>query len=283
MKKLVCALALMVAAGTVSAGEPKGYFYAIETTGASDRLYRIDWDGEVTPIGPIGGLGFPTIRDIVWDSNNEKLYGYDDGLYLWLRIDTVSGQATALGDLEFPTQKQTFNPLDGLIYAPQYDEIFMIDPSSGAIVDDPLVGAKLPQMPRSMEFGYWTASRFPGFYYITNAGQFWFVRFADWSWFGIGSNFQARTQLIWDRNTSKLYQFRAGSVNDFYEINQITGTEEETPSVDWEIRDLDIRRIAFVPEEVASLQCVLLDDDGDGDIDLFDFANVQNCFGAPAN
>ena len=72
------------------AGGQDSFFYAIEEVRGFERLWRIDLDGTMTPIGE--NTGFPSVTLVAWDSDRDALFGYDSEFAVLLELDTDSGQ-----------------------------------------------------------------------------------------------------------------------------------------------------------------------------------------------
>ncbi len=268
--------ALVLLAVAMVAVEPNGFFYALDRPDRADRLYRIDWDGTVTPIGEEGALGFPGVVGLAWDRNEHKLYGYDSTLDVWLIINTSTGRAEELGAFSLVFRDMTFNANDGLIYAITQNEIVFVEPSTGeATLLKNISGIA------GITHVLVTTGGFDGLFFVSSSGLTLLVE-PTWNSIWLAGNVRGSEALIWNPLTDELYSFVEPS---FYLVNQVTGNQELM--LTWDFGPgpspiSNIQALTFVPSDNPPLpECVLVDSDGDDDIDLTDFADFQNCFTGP--
>ncbi len=253
-----------------------GFFYAIEPDNGADRVYRIDVDEDfqptVTPIGDEGSLGYPQVRGIVWDSDGERLLGFDTQFDVWLEIDTTTGAATVLGTFSRAPFDLTYNPNDGMVYGLEGNSLWRIDPNTGeatlAVSSIATIGlAHVLDTTGGLD-GLFTA----------RASGLTLVAEPDFELIDFGGNVQGRRAMMWDPSTDTLYNYSGGATHDWYVVNQVTGSEVLVAH--WDL-DITVLAITFVQTEPQPLTCDRMDSDDDGDIDLIDFAAFQACFNGP--
>ncbi|MBI4717158.1 MAG: hypothetical protein HY763_05080 [Planctomycetes bacterium] len=251
------------------------FFYVLEPPDRKDRVYRIDWNGTVTPIGAEGALGWSSVRQLVWDWEHGRLYGFDDQFDVWLEINPTSGAGTALGAFTIEPTFLTYSPDDDMVYASNQFSIHRIDPRTGSH----------SQIANFSSFGLAyiraTTGGLTGLATLEYTGLT-IVRLPDLMPFRIGGGLVYPTALFWDPSNDILYQFNASDNNTFYTINQVTGARTTTGSWNFGFNPLTVSSIAFVPAGgEPTLDCRPFDTDGDDDLDLADWAIMQDCFGGP--
>lgn len=253
-----------------------GFFLAVEAPNGSGALLRIDLDGTVERIGSEGELGFPKIAQIVWDSDKERVLGYDSLLDVWLEIDPSTGRARALGELGAFTREtldMTYNTNDGLIYALS-GTVFQIVPDTGDVI---------PAVDISTSGGIaYTMNGLGGLsgYWSVNGTGLDFYTETNWTRTnvaGAGGSAVALRSLVSYPGTKTLYMLAAGNL--IFVINTVTTNR----SLMLDLGDLgtNLNSMVFVPGTPAGRSCSVTDTDNDGDIDLFDFSAYQECFTGP--
>jgi hypothetical protein len=252
-----------------------GFFYAIERADGDDRLYRIDWDGEVTPIGSPGAFGFPAVQRIVWDKNDERLYGYESTFDIWVEIDTKTSRAMEIGPIDIPfPDDMTFNPNDSLVYAWAGRALVAINPKTAEWQEARPPGRSYAGLAHVLD----SMRGLDGFFTKESQGLV-FLPEPNWNPIVIGGDCCDGQFMVWDEVGDRLLSiYRTSNEVLVYEVNQVTGMP--TLIAEWNL-PIIIDSIDFVPQETRRNSCLFLDTDDDGDIDLDDYAVFSECFTGP--
>ena len=273
---------LLVLSVVAQSPQGEGFFYAVQPPQGSDRLFRIEWDGTLTPIGEPGAFGFPSVEAIVWDQENEKLYGHETTFNILVEIDTQTSEATEVGPLDIPggdLRHWSFNVNDGLLYALVNGQLYAIDSASGSwnLVRD-LRGSADQGLTHTLD----AIRGLDGFYSVGAGGGLFLVTEPDWATISLGGTVRSSgfDQLFWDASTDTLWHVKNARPIQFYNVNQVTGDEElsiELPKLPFS----PVFSLAFVSSESERPDCSSMDTDDDGDIDLDDYTVFSECFTGP--
>lgn len=257
--------------------ERSGYFYVVEGPLELDRLYRVDFDGTVTPIGREGQLAYPAVDNLIWNWGEKRLFGLDRTLRVWLEINPSTGRATSIGPLDVIIDGAiTYNSIDGNIYMHTSGTdgfgVYSIDTDTAmSSFEFSLSGGG--DLAHIVD----TTGGITGF--ATTGDGLTLYNEPDYQRFIIGGDGGRRRVLMWNPKDDELYSTRkitnSTGVHNLYLINQVTGNE--TLLVSWEL-PISIYSITFVPDYSINIPiCTNMDNDNDGDIDLMDYADFQNC------
>lgn len=263
-------------------GEPSHrVFYALGPTGGEDRLYRIDLDenaeSTLTPIGAPGALGFPTVVAIAWDYEGERLYGFDRLFKNVIEIDPVTGIGAGLSTTDLTQVKDiTFNPNDYLLYVTNGGAVYSIEPGTGQTTQ--VIGGSTGE---GLAHARDTVGGLDGlFTNLPGVPGLWFYPDPDFmQQFSLGGNIVNVNAMTWDPVSDTLYHVNSAG-NALYTVNQVTGNV--TLLADWANLGILVIGLTVVPGPIDE-SCTLMDTDRDGDIDLADYREWQNCFTGPAD
>jgi len=117
-------------------------YWAVDPPTGEDALYRIEFDGTFTLIGPItvpGALA-PAILGLATDPLTGVLYGFDLATLTLITIDPSTGAGTTVGPLGFPA-----SGLGGLDFALDGTNRLFLNAGSAVYEVNPATGAGTPQ------------------------------------------------------------------------------------------------------------------------------------------
>jgi len=109
--------------------------YGVDATGTvgGDLITINPATGTGTAVGSLGLL-WGTISGLTFDPGSSTLYGVDNGVYdQLLRIDTISGIATAIGALR-SLQSSGFDDVEGLAFDPGTNTLYGTDTTTNQLI-----------------------------------------------------------------------------------------------------------------------------------------------------
>lgn len=263
---------IVIMLAVVGVGEtPPGFFYAVHGPNLTDQLFRIEWDGTETAIGREGALGFPNVAGLVWDWEHNELYGFDTLLDVWLHINTESGVATSLGPFDISLTDMTYSPFDGMVYGIYQGSIYAINQFDGSYE----LALQASSNFKTIAVGTDLSGGISGF--VTTSSGLYVINWPDFDVIYFGGSAPQRKHLFWHPSTLQLINFQFGGTNRMFDVNLVSGNETELLA-EWNPTSL-IYWVTFVPNQPPPAQaCTVMDVDDDGDVDLLDYADWQNCF-----
>jgi hypothetical protein len=276
--QLMIMFSLFTSVAMAGATLPSGFLYTITLQSGQDHLYRLDWDGTCTDIGP---MGFPNVSGLAWDHVNNRLYGWDSQFDVWLEINHETGEAIALGQFgEF-----TINPTD-VDYSEHVQQFVAIVDSAIHTVDpDTGVWSRIedaaPATGGAKSIAYAPSTQWGAGYFVSGDGgnDLRFYRASDWEDFFLSDTPSLGLAIVWDRSASRLI-----GINNqrWTEYDWVTGQPISDPFEFDRCDGFVTMRYTHIPAQPSSANCWYMDSDGDGDIDLIDFAAFQLCMGSPS-
>lgn len=271
-------MVFMTAAGSPPACEVELsdlFLYAVNTH--TDALYRLSWAKPAEQLHPDGTIGWPAIDTIGWDSSEGRLYGYDRALGDWIEIDLNTGIGFQLANIQLPPNYGLgyYPTIRRFVYA-QGHAIMQLDPRTG----------------ESSELFHRTGINFDMVVFVRDAVAHkngLLTRGSNGWAFHAEPNYQS---ILLNADAQSAGCHRLFPANDYTMIlcdrgheaailNKVSATT--TVICSGPIQNAFAPMVLVEPFAIGppSPVCRYIDADSDGDIDLRDWADVQNCFGGP--
>lgn len=256
--------------------ESTGTFFALPFPNGFETLWRINSEGYVDHVGERGDLATPRPWNLVYDWTHERLYATDVLTRTWVRINPLTGRGTTLGPTGsyFPSQI-AFCEQDGFVYGTTGEnQLAKIDPNNGhtTVIADGLSFQSVV-----------CVEGFLGEYdglIVNEGGTLVNYTLPDLERIVIGGQFRRGTSMmLWDPVNKTLFGFDRDN-NSIAQFDPSTGTDEFVFTVQQWFPSPNV--IVFASGDVFPwTTCQRTDSDIDGDIDLRDFGNYQNCWTGP--